>query len=1156
MRATTPPTHQVSDPADAWTLIDGEAYFRISNYHRMPAFLMNIASDTDIWMFVTSGGGLTAGRVDPDGSLFPYETVDKLHDAHHHTGPITVLRVQRPGAAGVLWQPFTAPLADDSRIERHLYKNVVGNRLIFEEIDPDLQLAFRARWSACEEFGLVRTATLTNLSTRPVAVVALDGLRNILPHGVPLALQQQASCLVDAYKKSEYDADTRLGIFALTAKIIDRAEPAEELRANAVWCAGLERFEVSLSIDALAAFRRGEVLPHHNVLAGQRGNYLIVAPLELEARASACWHLVADVGRSHAQVAALRRRLLAPVNLGHTIEHHLRQATANLRRIVGSADGLQLGGDTRASAHHFANVLFNTMRGGVFQHNDTLPRADLVDFIRTRNLSVAERHAARLAALPESLSAAALVAIARSTADADFERLAYEYLPLWFGRRHGDPSRPWNRFTLRVRNADGSRALRYEGNWRDIFQNWEALSLSFPGFLPHLLAKFVNASTLDGFNPYRLTRAGIDWEIPHPHDPWSTIGYWGDHQIVYLLRFLEALPRFAPGTLQDLLTRPIFCYADVPYRIAPYDQIVAQPRTTIAYDREAALRIDSRVRASGTDGKLVHNHRGSILHVSFLEKLLVPALAKLANFVPEAGIWMNTQRPEWNDANNALAGHGVSVVTLCALRRYLKFLETNLASLPETAVPISQEVVAWLRRVHAVLRQERPLLDTPECGDAERKRLLDALGQSFSDYREQVYACGLSGKEPLEVAAVVALCRDALAFCDHAIRANRRADGLYHAYNVLAITPDGSAARITRLAEMLEGQVAVLGSGLVEPPEAVRLLDRLFASRLYREDQRSFMLYPERHVPGFLERNVVPESSVDAVPLLRRLLDTGDTSILELDVSGVYRFHADFHNADDLTAALDRLAQQPSWTERVRQDRDAVLDVYERVFAHHAFTGRSGTMYGYEGIGSVYWHMVAKLLLTVQEITVQARRDAQPAAVTDALVQAYFRIRAGLGFEKTVAEYGAFPTDPYSHTPLHGGAQQPGMTGQVKEEILTRFGELGVQVEGGTVRFRPLLLRRREFRRDPGTYHYFDVAGRERTLEVPAGGLAFSVCQVPVIYRLGALETGLRVTAHDGTSVTVAGDQLDAERSQALWARTGSLAKIEVNIPEHLLCRF
>ena len=83
------------------------------------------------------------------------------------------------------------------------------------------------------------------------------------------------------------------------------------------------------------------------------------------------------------------------------------------------------------------------------------------------------------------------------------------------------------------------------------------------------------------------------------------------------------------------------------------------------------------------------------------------------------------------------------------------------------------------------------------------------------------------------------------------------------------------------------------------------------------------------------------------------------------------------------------------------------------------------------------------------------------------LGELYYRVRAGLGFNKTPAEYGAFPTDPYSHTPGHGGASQPGMTGQVKEEILTRFGELGIRVSDGRVRFQPTLLRPQELLREP-----------------------------------------------------------------------------------------
>src|SRR5437660_9038772 len=141
--------------------------------------------------------------------------------------------------------------------------------------------------------------------------------------------------------------------------------------------------------------------------------------------------------------------------------------------------------------------------------------------------------------------------------------------------------------------------------------------------------------------------------------------------------------------------------------------------------------------------------------------------------------------------------------------------------------------------------------------------------------------------------------------------------------------------------------------------------------------------------------------------------------------------------------------------------------------------------------------MVAKLLLAVQESFFRAQRDGRPKAELAALAAAYYRVRQGLGFNKTAREYGAFPMDPYSHTPAHGGARQPGMTGQVKEEILARFGELGVLVTDGRIRFRPILLRCREVLTAAATWPFIDVAGREMNIQLPAGTLAFSYCQVP-----------------------------------------------------------
>ncbi len=1148
-----PGTPPLGAPTGGFVVRDGEEFYRICGYHRMSPFLMSLASDTDLWMFVTSGGGLAAGRVDAEGSLFPYLTVDQLHDAHHHTGPATLIRVGREGGRPVLWEPFCAAGDENPALERNLYKNTTGNRLIFEEIDHDLGLAFRHGWAACDEFGWVRSATVENRGPAPIRAALMDGLRNILPCGAPLSLYQRSSNLVDAYKRSESDPETGLGIFALTAGITDRPEALEVLRANTVWCCGPESFRVHLSLGALSAFRKGQVVAEERLLCGARGNYLVSFDLDLDPGASATWHLAGDTGRDHLQVVSLRHRLLREPDLPDRLADGIRLAGEELRRNVGSADGIQLSARRESWSHHFANVLFNNMRGGVFWRNHDVPVADFVRFLGVRQAAVAERRQAELAGLPATVTVRALREAARATGDADFARLCHEYLPLHFGRRHGDPSRPWNRFAIRVRGRDGERELNYEGNWRDIFQNWEALGEAFPGFLPSLVAKFVNASTVDGFNPYRVTRDGVDWETVAPDDPWGNIGYWGDHQIVYLLKLLEALQRHDPATLEAMLHEEIFSYAEVPYRIRPYAEILKDPRDTIEFDTARAARIAARVAVRGTDGRLLTGADGAVRHANLGEKLLVPALSKLSNLIPDAGIWMNTQRPEWNDANNALGGGGVSAVTLCYLRRYLAFLAGVLEGSAAPVLPLSREVAAWFRQVDGILTQELGTLAAEPCDPRDRKRLMDRLGGAFSDYRAAVYAGGFSGRTDVPVADMVALCRTALRYVDRGIAANRREDGLYHAYNLLEISDDGTGARLGRLPEMLEGQVAALSSGLLDPAACLEILEQLFASDLYRPDQRSFMLYPERELPGFLAKNVAPADGVAAIPLLRDLLAAGDETLLSRDADGRWRFHGDLGSARALGAALDRLAARPERAEAVARDRDAVLALYETVFRHKAYTGRSGAMYGYEGLGCIYWHMVAKLLLAVQEVHARAERDGLPPALRERLAAMYFRIRAGLGYEKSVAEFGAFPTDPYSHTPPAGGARQPGMTGQVKEEILTRAGELGVRVEAGAVRFRPVLLGADEFLAEPGQLRCFDVDGRPRTVAAPAGSLAFTHCQVPVVYTRIAGDARIRVEFADGTATEHAGDRLDAGASADLLARNGHIRRIEVSIPERAL---
>lgn len=1132
-----------ASPAGELVHAFGGRYYRISHVDRLPPFFMNVVSASDLWLFLASNGGLTAGRVDAEQALFPYQTVDRIYDSAGVNGPVTALWVRQP-AGPVLWEPLTRRTAAAGAIERNLYKSVEGDRVWFEEINHELGLAFRSGWSTAEEHGFIRRCELENLRAEPASIRLLDGLRNLQPAGIPLRLQNTSSCLADAYKTAELLPGTSLAIYALAAGIVDRAIPLESLRASTVWSAGLPGATPFVSDRQLAAFLNHEPVTAEPAARGVRCAYLLSASLTLAPRGRQTWCFVADTGLSQADVAA-RRAALAAGDPVPAVLAAADEATHRLRRLVASADGLQAGARETTTAHHFANVLFNVMRGGVFIDGYALPAADFADFVRTRNRAAAARHAALLAALPETIDRADLLARIAATGDRDLERLGLEYLPLIFSRRHGDPSRPWNRFSIRLRDAAGRRLLTHEGNWRDIFQNWEALCLSHPDYYEGIVAKFLNASTVDGYNPYRITHAGIDWEVPDHEDPWSSIGYWGDHQVIYLLKLLEWSGRFHPGRIEAWARRDLFAYAAVPYRIAGFDALRRNPHVTIEFDAARHRALMEQVAALGTDARLLRDGP-AVRHVNLTEKLLVLALTRLTNFVPDGGIWMNTQRPEWNDANNALVGYGVSVVTLAYLRRLLAHLQRHyVPALGSAPVTVSAPLATLLAEVHAALAAHRPALAPARFSDAERGRLLEALGTAGERYRAAVYTEAAPARRDLAPADLAALLATALAFVDHSLRANRRPDGLYHAYNLLEFTTDGLA--LHHLGPMLEGQVAVLSSGLLTPPETVALLEALRASPLYRADQRSYLLYPDRQLPGFLARNVVPADLAAATPLLRALLAAGDRRVVERDAVGAVRFQAELGNREALDARLAELARDPAWTEAVAAGAGQVHAVYEQVFHHRAFTGRSGSMFGYEGLGCIYWHMVAKLLLAVQENLLAAEAAAVPE--TTRLRELYYEVRAGLGFNKTPAEYGAFPTDPYSHTPGHAGAQQPGMTGQVKEEILTRLGELGVRIDAGRVRFAPTFLLGEEFTAAPTGFETIAADGSTRRIDLPAHSLAFALCGVPVIYQRTGAAPSITVHHRDGSTVTTAGDTLDAETSRRLFARDPRIDRVVVTLP-------
>ena len=1133
----------------AGTFVDflGERYYKIENVDGMAPFFVSVISDDDHWLFVSSTGGLTAGRVSPETALFPYVTVDKIHDGYLHTGPRTVVRVGRDGNHAS-WEPFNRELDGEFSVTRNLYKNLIGNKLCFEELNHDLGMGFRYTWLTSDEFGFVRRCELFNDGDTTCSVSLLDGVQNLLPAGTPRFTQTNSSNLVDAYKWTELDEETGLAYLALYSGISDKAEPCESMKASTVFALGFDDRQTLVSSNQLATFRQGGDVKTEKHTRGIRGSYFVQADFDIAAGSQRNWSLVANLEQTQSDVVQLRRRLREPDALATSIFNSVDKGSDELARIMASSDGFQATAEENVSGHHYANVMFNVLRGGIFDDQYFISAADFGRTVRHFNSNVANANSALLDALPPRLRLDELLAKVEEGGDPQLKRLALEYLPITFGRRHGDPSRPWNQFAIRLTDEQGDRLLSYEGNWRDIFQNWEALSYSYPSFLPSIIAKFVNASTADGYNPYRITKEGIDWEVEEPDDPWSYIGYWGDHQIIYLQKLLELSEACYPEKLKELLHEDLFAYANVPYRIRPFADLVANPKDTVLFDDPLAERIEERLAAFGADGKLMLDGDGNVYQVNLVEKLLVPLLAKLGNMVVDGGIWMNTQRPEWNDANNALVGYGLSMVTLYYMRRYVVFLKALLKD-ADDSVKLSAEVSEWLGDTASALDILAGLIAKNEIDDRARADSLNRLGNAADRYRTHVYENeGFGARRDANTASIQKMLDSALVAIDHSISNNRRDDGLYEAYNLIVSSDDGVA--VDNLYLMLEGQVGALSSGAVGAAEAADILEKMFSSSLYREDQQSFMLYPDRELPGFLERNRVDEAALMSIPLVQAMLGKDDHRIIERDADNTCRFNADFVNGGDLKERLEQLAAE--YGDLVEGSGDALLALYEDTFNHRAFTGRSGTMFGFEGLGSIYWHMVSKLLLAAMEVFYAGVDAGDDRKTLEKLGEMYYRVRYGIGFNKTPSEYGAFPLDPYSHSPGHAGARQPGMTGQVKEEILARFGELGVRIAHGSARFEPALLRRREFVSGPSRLCYLDVGLNWRDLDIDAGSLAFTWCQVPVVYSL-AESPSLAVEMSDGSVTNIDGLQLDAAVTHEIIERTGKVVAIRAGIPDALL---
>jgi hypothetical protein len=84
-----------------------------------------------------------------------------------------------------------------------------------------------------------------------------------------------------------------------------------------------------------------------------------------------------------------------------------------------------------------------------------------------------------------------------------------------------------------------------------------------------------------------------------------------------------------------------------------------------------------------------------------------------------------------------------------------------------------------------------------------------------------------------------------------------------------------------------------------------------------------------------------------------------------------------------------------------------------------------------------------------------------------------------------------------------------------------RLAELGLFIEDGKLVFDPVLLNRQELLTAPSLFVYLNGDGYQRQIDLKAGSLVYSFCQVPVVLRASD-QACITVDWADGSSQVVA----------------------------------
>jgi len=707
--------------------------FVIEDYNHVRPFTNFFPGIAGVWgipmwaFYVNRGQCLTSFGVESkDKAIMEFQPANKAYRLTSTHGFRTFIKI-----AGKNGQNFYEPFRNHRGPLTLSIRQVMAmssHDLTLEEINPQIGLAVKVNYFTIpnEPFtALVRRVTIKNITRKKLSLEVLDGMPVILPYGYNDWLAKNMSRTVEAWVRV-LNAEKRAPYFNLKVAVSDRpqVEPIHEGNFYFAFVnSGSKPKLLETIVDPEVIF--GAATDFLSPELFRAAGKFKVPVTQITDNKTPCAMSLASL-----QLSAGEERQIISL-IGHI--HSLKELKGIVRRKL-SADFIKKKAEenkeniARIKQYAFINsssqslnlycgqtFLDNVLRGG----------------------------------LPISL-------------DTKEGKVAFNV----FSRKHGDPERDYNHFSL-----SPTFFSQGNGNFRDVNQNRRNDVWFNRDVKDSVIINFLGLVQPDGYNPLVIEEMNFSLDEPdkveailhscfdkkyqeklkgwlkgwfqpgellykimqndipfkksskdflsqllaagHKHESAKHgEGFWSDHW-AYNLDLIESYLSVYPEEKRNLLLgKKVFSFYHNNHYVVPREQrFVLTPRGCRQYHavakgiKESKIEHDHKIR--------IHNGHGPVYYTTLVGKLLCLITNKAATFDPSGtGIEMEAEKPNWYDALNGLPGlMGSSVSETFELKRFSAFL---LSSLEEFGLSGGDEIQIFGELHRFIVDLKETLLQKPD----------------------------------------------------------------------------------------------------------------------------------------------------------------------------------------------------------------------------------------------------------------------------------------------------------------------------------------------------------------------------------------------------------------------------------------------------------